>query len=90
LVEEAHVSVGGVNPIPAFLFKTSEFLTKKTLTPHLITEAHKILETEISPISDARGTAEYKRLLARQLFLAHFIELFPKIFSLQKLEIQNL
>ena len=30
------------------------------------------MNTEIAPISDARGTKEYKRLLLRQLFLAHF------------------
>jgi xanthine dehydrogenase iron-sulfur cluster and FAD-binding subunit A len=30
------------------------------------------MNTEIAPISDARGTADYKRLLLRQLFLAHF------------------
>lgn len=87
LIEAAHVSVGGVNAIPSYLFKTSEYLTNKTLTPHLIKEACKIVDSEILPISDARGTAEYKRLLARQLFFAHFIELFPEIFSLKKLEI---
>jgi xanthine dehydrogenase small subunit len=32
---------------------------------------------EVAPISDARGTAAYKRLLLRQLVLAHFIEMFP-------------
>jgi len=85
LIREAHVSVGGVGPIPAYLFKTSAFLSGKTLTPDLIDEAKGILDTEISPISDARGTAEYKRLLARQLFFAHFIELFPAMFSLKQL-----
>ena len=35
--------------------------------------------TEISPISDARGSAEYKRLLLRQLIYAHFLKLFPEI-----------
>jgi xanthine dehydrogenase small subunit len=32
------------------------------------------MNDEIAPISDARGTKEYKRLLLRQLFLAHFIK----------------
>jgi xanthine dehydrogenase small subunit len=30
------------------------------------------VQAEIAPISDARGTAEYKRMLLRQLILAHF------------------
>ena len=29
----------------------------------------------------ARGSAEYKRLLARQLLIAHFITLFPDRFT---------
>jgi len=88
-IEAAHVSVGGVAPIPTYLFKTSEFITGKILTPDLIVDAKAILDSEISPISDSRGTAEYKRLLAQQLFFAHFIELFPKVFSLKKLRAKD-
>jgi len=61
-IREAYVSIGGVGPIPAYLFKTSACLSGKQLTPDLITKVQEILDTEISPISDARGTAEYKRL----------------------------
>jgi xanthine dehydrogenase small subunit len=35
------------------------------------------LQEEISPISDVRGSSEYKRLLLRQLFFCHFLKLFP-------------
>jgi xanthine dehydrogenase small subunit len=75
-----NVSMGGVSPIPLFLVKTSEFLVGKTIIQgekvDWIEEANSILQTEISPISDVRGSAEYKRLLAKQLFKAHFVELF--------------
>lgn len=50
-----------------------------------VKQAETILQTEISPISDVRGAADYKRLLARQLFFAHFIELFPSSIQLQNL-----
>ncbi len=73
----AHLSAGGVAPIPLFLKKTSEFLNGKTITAENITEAAMISQTEISPITDARGSAEYKSLLLRQLFYAHFVTLFP-------------
>jgi xanthine dehydrogenase small subunit len=76
LIEEAHVSVGGVFATPLYLRKTSEFLSGKEINEKMISEAIEILQTEISPISDVRGSAEYKRLLARQLFRAHFVELF--------------
>jgi len=50
----------------------------------LLKQAAEVIEAEISPISDARGSAEYKRLLLRQLFFAHFIKLFPEIISLEE------
>jgi len=83
-IKEIHLSAGGVAPCPLYLFKTREFLLGKTISPQLVKEAAEIIQTEISPISDARGSAEYKRLLLRQLFFAHFIKLFPKIISLEE------
>jgi xanthine dehydrogenase small subunit len=77
---EAHISAGGVAPVPLYLKKTSEFLRDKEISEETISEAGKILQTEISPISDVRGAADYKRLLLGQLFKAHFVELFPEVF----------
>ncbi|MBT5115607.1 MAG: (2Fe-2S)-binding protein, partial [Candidatus Marinimicrobia bacterium] len=47
--------------------------------------ANDVLQREISPISDVRGSADYKRLLLRQLFYAHFIKLFPTQITLESL-----
>lgn len=77
LIQSAHASTGGVFAFPRYLNETSSFLVGKQLTPQTILEAAEMLQTEIAPISDARGHSDYKRLLARQLFLAHFVELFP-------------
>ena len=76
VIIEAHVSAGGIAPIPLYLRNTSEFLRGKEINDATISEANEILQTEISPISDVRGSEDYKRLLLRQLFTAHFIELF--------------
>jgi len=51
----------------------------KTLTRNMLIEANDVIQSEISPISDVRGSADYKRLLLRQLFFAHFTELYPEI-----------
>ena len=56
--------------------------TTKKVLKDVIIKANDILQDEISPISDVRGTSEYKRLLGRQLFFAHFTELFPEQFQL--------
>jgi xanthine dehydrogenase small subunit len=73
------ISAGGVGPIPLFLAKTSEYLNGKILNEKYFGEALEIVQTEISPISDARGSAEYKRLLLRQLIVAHCIKFYPGV-----------
>ncbi len=78
-VAEASISAGGVGPIPMYLAKASAFLTGKPITEAVVLETVDIACAEVSPISDARGTDEYKRLLLGQLIKAHFIKLFPAL-----------
>lgn len=77
-ITSAHVSAGGVSPVPLYLKKTSAFLKGKSISTETIIGVNAIAQEEISPISDIRGSKEYKRLLLRQLIFAHFIELFPE------------
>lgn len=72
IIEAMHLSAGGVAPFPKYPDKTVAFLVNKKLTAEVLKEAIGIMNEEVAPISDARGTADYKRLLLRQLFLAHF------------------
>ncbi len=85
VVKTAHFSIGGAAPIPKYLFNTSNFFIGKTIDSETVKEAEAVLQSEIAPISDVRGSSEYKRLLAKQLFFAHFIELFPAKVQFQKL-----
>ena len=75
----AGLAAGGVGPIPLYLKKASAFLTGKIVEEEIVEEAIEIALTEISPISDARGTEAYKTLLLAQLIKAHFITLFPAL-----------
>ena len=77
VIRSCSLSAGGVGPIPLYLAESSAFLIGKKLNRESIEAVIKIAMTEISPISDARGTAVYKRLLLSQLIKAHFIRLFP-------------
>ena len=79
IIEKAGLSAGGVGPVPLFLEKASGFLSGKFISEDLIHDLIEVVQAEISPISDARGTADYKRLLLSQLIKAHFITLFPKL-----------
>jgi xanthine dehydrogenase small subunit len=59
-----------------YLKETSDFLRGQIANAETIADANEIMQAEISPISDVRGSTDYKRLLLRQLFRAHFVELF--------------
>ncbi|MCX6735982.1 MAG: FAD binding domain-containing protein [Candidatus Parcubacteria bacterium] len=70
------LSAGGVGPFPLYLSKTCDFLKGKKIEEAVIDEAVNIADSEISPISDTRGSEKYKRLLLSQLIRMHFIKLF--------------
>ncbi|MEO8447165.1 MAG: FAD binding domain-containing protein [bacterium] len=78
-----NISAGGVGPTPLYLFNTCNFLNSKELNFNNIKEAVTIADSEIAPISDARGSSEYKRLLLSRLIYLHFINLFPEIINLK-------
>jgi len=76
-IVRAEISAGGTGPVPAFLTRASASLGGRSLDEDAILVAISAVQAEISPISDARGNAAYKRLLLGQLIMAHFLTLFP-------------
>lgn len=78
VIEEIGVSMGGVAPIPHFLEETCDFLRGRAISADTIREATVTAMDEASPISDVRGSADYKRLLVRQFLIAHFTECYPQ------------
>jgi len=71
-IKKIHLSAGGVFAYPKYLSNSCNFLLNKKLSENVLQEAVEVMLLEVAPISDARGTAAYKSLLLRQLFLAHF------------------
>lgn len=78
-VTQAAISAGGVGPTPMLLSKASKFVVGKEVSGEVIQKTLEIAQAEIAPISDARGTETYKRLLLNQLIKAHFLALFPQL-----------
>lgn len=79
IIKEINLSAGGVSPIPLYLNEANSFLKNKELNLANIKEALEIALTEIKPISDVRGSIEYKTILFCQLLLSHFFTLFPDL-----------
>lgn len=84
-IASASLALGGVAAVPLFLRQTSAWLVGRPMDTDTALEALELLQQEISPISDVRGSAAYKRLLARQLTAAHFYKLYPEQISLERL-----
>ncbi len=76
-IVRADLSFGGVAPIPLFMQNTCDFLAGKQIEMKTVLAAIDVAHSESAPISDIRGSADYKRLLVRQLLIAHFTTLFP-------------
>jgi xanthine dehydrogenase small subunit len=79
VIRKLRISAGGVGPVPMLLAKPAKILEGKVLTTSLVQAAADGALAEINPISDVRGSAEYRREALRRLILAHFIKLFPHI-----------
>jgi xanthine dehydrogenase small subunit len=83
IIRDIGLAMGGVAPVPLYMRNTCDYLINKEISHATVSEAIEVAQNEISPISDIRGSAEYKRLLVRQLMIAHFCKLFPEKFSVK-------
>jgi carbon-monoxide dehydrogenase medium subunit len=59
------IVIGGSTPTPAFARRAEEFLEGKRITREILEEAADLVAGNISPVSDFRGSAEYRREMVR-------------------------
>lgn len=74
-ISQVRLVYGGVAPIVLPARKTCEFLMGKNINDEVIQKAGAIAESEFSPISDVRGSDEFRRLLIRNHLIKHFLKL---------------
>ena len=73
-VASATIAAGGVYPYPLLLKRTGGWLAGRKLTRETALLAEEAAAGEIAPISDIRGSAEYKERLLRAQIRAHLLE----------------
>lgn len=76
-ITHARISAGGVAPVPILLERTSAFIKGARIDSQTAREAARLAASEASPISDVRGSAQYRLTLLSRLVIAHFDRLFP-------------
>jgi xanthine dehydrogenase small subunit len=69
LVSRAVLAYGGMADRPSRAKSTERFLTGKPWNRSTVDQAMEILNSDFSPISDVRGSAEFRRAAARNLLL---------------------
>jgi len=76
-IEEARIAYGGVAPTVVRLPKTEAFLTGKAPSGDLFQRAGELARSEVKPITDVRGSADYRLQLAENILSKFWYETFP-------------
>jgi carbon-monoxide dehydrogenase medium subunit len=63
--QDVRVALGSAAPVPLRAKKVEAAVRGQRLTPELIDSAAELVRDEVDPISDVRGSANYKREMAR-------------------------
>ena len=74
-ISDLRISAGGVGPIPMMIEGVDKFIGKE-ISFELARNIAEYSISKVAPIDDVRGTAQYKKLLLRQLIYAHFNKLY--------------
>ena len=74
LVKEIRIGVGGMAATPMRAARTEAALRGKAWNQESVNEACRVLEAEFSPISDMRGSAEYRKKSIAGLFKRFWLE----------------
>jgi xanthine dehydrogenase small subunit len=73
-IADAAISLGAVGPIVIRARKTESFLRGRPLTEETMLQAGEAAVSEITPISDVRGAADYRFQLTRNILLKFYHE----------------
>lgn len=65
ICEDARIAIGASTPIPVRARRAEQFLEGKKVTRDVIEEAAEIAAADITPLSDLRGAADYRRDMVR-------------------------
>jgi carbon-monoxide dehydrogenase medium subunit len=62
---EVRIAIGASVPVPTRARRAEQFLEGKTVTLEVLEEAAAIAAADVEPVSDFRGSAEYRRDMIR-------------------------
>jgi len=75
VVNDIRIAAGSVAPVPLRLRETERVLRGKVIDSALVSQAKRIVASEISPIDDIRSTAAYRTAVLKNLVGEFLLEL---------------
>jgi xanthine dehydrogenase small subunit len=82
-IESASIAFGGVGPTVLRARKTEAYLVGQPFTEATMMQAATIAATEVTPITDVRGEANYRRQLTKNILLKfYYQQLAPSLTAL--------
>jgi carbon-monoxide dehydrogenase medium subunit len=66
---DVRIVVGASVPVPSRALRAEQFLTGKTITRDILDAAAEFVATDVQPLSDFRGSAEYRQAIIRTVVL---------------------
>lgn len=76
-ITQARLAYGGVGPTVMRLPKTETYLADQPFTEATMREAGQLARTEITPLSDVRGSADFRLQLAENILVKCYHDLAP-------------
>ncbi len=74
IIKSASIAFGAVGPTVLRLPKTEAYLIEKPFSIETMQDAGEIIVDEITPISDVRGSADYRYQLAKNVLMKFYYE----------------
>ncbi len=73
-IQNIRIAYGGVGPVVLRLPKTETFLTGKPFEESVLREAGKLARSEVTPITDVRGSAGFRQQLAENILSRFYFD----------------
>ena len=78
-IRHAALAVSGVERRPCLLRRSGDLLPGRSVSPETLESLLAEARAEIAPNEDANGSALFKQLMVKELLIAHFRQLIPRI-----------
>jgi carbon-monoxide dehydrogenase medium subunit len=73
-VKRARIAFGSVAPKPIRAYRLEQYIEGKSMDDRLLSECGQLLQEEISPIGDIRGSESYRRFATASIFNRNLLQ----------------